>query len=83
MSNCDMEVALSLQVFYVTDENPNQRVGGGGCLCSPTSCGDGPYTVFHGTDLESPVSPFPVACAGCVKFAAASIDERVAEPETI
>lgn len=83
MRSCDTEVALSLQVFYVTDENPNHRVGGGGCLCSPTSCGEGPYTVFHGTDLESPVSPYPVACAGCIREAATSVDGKALEPEAI
>jgi hypothetical protein len=78
-----MEVALSFDIFHITDENPNQRVGGGGCLCSPTACGDGPYMVFNGTDMESPVSPFPVACAGCVRRGVEVMDGKAAELESL
>ena len=61
---------MSLEVFYIADENPNHRVGGGGCLCSPTGpCGDGPYAIFNGGDMESIVSPFAVLCASCARAA--------------
>lgn len=72
---------MSLEIFHVTDENPNVRVGGGGCLCSPTSCGEGPYTVFTGGDMESPVSPFAVVCADCLRGAVDQIDGKAAVAE--
>lgn len=65
---------MSLDVFYVTDKNPNHDHGGGGCLCSVTGCGEGPYVVFHGTDMESIHSPLPVLCAPCARNAVEVLD---------
>lgn len=71
---------MSLEQYVIAEENPNVAVGGGGCLCSPTSCGDGPYVVFHSADLD-PLSPHAVLCAGCAIGAAGAVDRKVDEPE--
>lgn len=55
------------ELFEVVETNPNDTVGGGGCLChdgKDTDC-TGPYAVFYGNDMESTASPYPVLGLGC------------------
>jgi hypothetical protein len=55
--------------FIVSDTNPNDNMGGGGCVCDPakqTDCKP-PYVIAYGNDMESAVSPHVVACASCVE----------------
>ena len=62
--------------FIITDNNPNDDVGGGGCLCSPDKVTDckGPFAVFHVTDMDNPVSPHQVIGARCIKEIAAAVE---------
>lgn len=82
--------------YQLVDINPNDVTGGKGCLCSEMENPDteGPYFVFPGNDMENPLSPHAVLCAGCVRGAFADLDEEVLsggenmsfqpdEPETI
>lgn len=56
-------------LFYLSDTNPNDTTGGGGCLCSPIRESDtrGPYIVIPSNDMESIASPHVVVCAECLK----------------
>lgn len=60
---------MSYKLFKTTDRNPNDVTGGGGCLCSPTKERDctGPYAVFYGNDMESPISPHVVIGLACAE----------------
>lgn len=55
--------------FYVSDVNPNDGIGGGGCACSPSKCLDcaGPYAVFPGTETDNYLSPHVVVGLSCAK----------------
>ncbi len=79
---------MSNALFFVTDTNPNDNTGGGGCVCSPMKQVDcqPPYVVFPGNDMENISSPNVVICALCIDAAdAALIGERLGagEPSTI
>lgn len=53
--------------FVVSDTNPNDTTGGGGCICDPqhqTDCTP-PFAIFYGNDMESPASPHVVVCQAC------------------
>ena len=65
--------------FKIVDVNPNDNVGGGGCLCSESKDTDckGPFAVFYTTDMSSNVSPHPVIGAGCLRAAVAALDGEV------
>lgn len=56
----------------VSQINPNERAGGGGCLCSEAKIADakGPFIVFHGVETDNPFSPYAVLCADCACNAA-------------
>lgn len=66
---------MSLEQFTITDRNPNDESGGGGCLCSPNkkvaSC-IGPFVVFQNAEVAGDPdagvhnSPHAVACNRCV-----------------
>lgn len=58
---------MSHSLFFLSDTNPNDTSGGGGCLCSPTRSPDtrGPYVVIPSNDMEAVVSPHVVVCAEC------------------
>lgn len=60
---------MSHKLFKTSDRNPNLAVGGGGCVCSPVHQTDcvGPYAIFPGNDMESPISPHVVICQGCAE----------------
>jgi hypothetical protein len=54
--------------FQVVATNPNDDVGGGGCICDPlknTDC-QGPFVVIPGNDMDSPLSPHVVIGAKCI-----------------
>jgi hypothetical protein len=78
---------VSLEIFTVNDKNPNDTVGGSGCLCHPegkaTGC-DGPYVVFHAAETDSGYSPYCVVGAACVRAAAKKLDgEALAAGEDV
>jgi hypothetical protein len=54
--------------YSVTETNPNDATGGGGCLCSDTKVEGttGPYVVFNAVETDFIGSPFPVLCSGCL-----------------
>lgn len=58
---------MAYQQFIVSDTNPNDTHGGGGCICSPEKQRDckGPYIVAYGNDMESGVSPHVVVGRAC------------------
>lgn len=81
---------MSAERFEIVDVNPNDAVGGGGCLCSEDNNPDckGPYAVFYVQDMASNISPVPVIGAACLKAACAKLDGESlkggeADPPTI
>ena len=62
-------MAAGAQRYSISATNPNESVGGGGCLCSETKCTDagGPYAVFYGNEMDSGLSPHVVICAPCAR----------------
>lgn len=62
---------MSATRFHVTDVNPNDTVGGGGCLCSESKVSDckPPFVVFYVQEMESNASPHAVACQACIDAA--------------
>lgn len=69
-------MADGAQRFYLSETNPNDSIGGGGCLCSEGRCEDrgGPYAVFHVTETDSNLSPHVVLCAPCARGVVAAAD---------
>lgn len=71
--------------FMISQSNPNERAGGGGCLCSEAKIADaeGPFVVFHGVETDNPFSPYAVLCAGCAAAGAreSGVLEPLPEPE--
>lgn len=65
---------MSHKLFFVSDTNPNDTTGGGGCVCSPERQPDckPPYVVFPGNDMENIASPHVVLCQACVTAAVAA-----------
>lgn len=55
--------------FVVSDQNPNDGIGGGGCLCSPTKCVDckPPYLIFPATETDNNLSPHAVLSVNCAR----------------
>lgn len=64
------------QRYYISDTNPNESIGGGGCLCSESKCEDrgGPYAIFHCVETDSNLSPHVVICAPCAKAVVGDIE---------
>ncbi len=56
--------------FHLSEQNPNDGIGGGGCACSPLKNVDakGPYAVFPATETDSNLSPYVVVCAPCAEL---------------
>jgi hypothetical protein len=54
----------------LSDTNPNETTGGGGCLvCGSTKNPDqrGPFLIVNNdNEMESNISPRPVVCATCL-----------------
>lgn len=63
--------------FKVLDVNPNEEVGGGGCLTGGDEkredC-EGPYVVFPQVSTDSNISPHAVLCAACARAIVKAID---------
>lgn len=59
---------MSYGQFIVSDHNPNDTAGGGGCACDPRKQEDchGPYIVCFGNDMEDALSPHVVIGCSCV-----------------
>lgn len=64
------------QRYHISETNPNDAIGGGGCLCSEGRCEDrgGPYAVFHVIETDSNLSPHVVICAPCAKAVVGDIE---------
>jgi hypothetical protein len=56
-------------MFMVSDTNPNDTTGGGGCICDPIRQIDckPPYAIFPGNDMENIASPHVVVCKSCAE----------------
>lgn len=54
--------------FHISDENPNDTVGGKGCLCHPRGSDEtkGPFVIFTPTTTDDNLSPHAVLCEHCV-----------------
>jgi hypothetical protein len=57
------------ELFEVVATNPNDAVGGGGCLCSESRDVDckGPYAVFYAQEMASNASPHAVLSIDCAQ----------------
>ena len=72
---------MAAEQFVVSQVNPNNSVGGGGCVCDEemqTDCKP-PYIVFSHTMMDSVISPHTVMCANCVRIAS----EKLANDEQL
>ncbi len=79
-------MAATAERFELSDINPNNAVGGGGCACSESYNEDshGPYAVFYGVETDSNLSPHFVVCHGCAESFCCKIadgEDRVAAGE--
>lgn len=73
--------------FSLSDENPNEITGGGGCLCHPRGSDEtrGPFFIFTPTTTDDNLSPHAVLCAHCACDAKEDVleHEEKAEPLTL
>ena len=62
---------MSFQQFAISNVNPNDSHGGGGCACDPRKQIDctGPYVVFYGNEMEDVLSPHVVIGCKCLDAA--------------
>ena len=83
---------MASEQFTVSDTNPNDAVGGGGCVCSETESPDckPPYAVFYASETASNISPHTVICLNCAaafveaaKGEVAQVGEKDPEQEII
>jgi hypothetical protein len=58
-----------MSTFFVSDNNPNDGIGGGGCVCHPGKNLDckPPYAVFPACETDSNLSPHVVLSLGCAR----------------
>lgn len=70
---------MSAERFYVSDTNPNDTCGGGGCVCSEGKVSDcaGPYVIFPAVETDNNLSPFVVIGCNCLRAAAKALDGEV------
>lgn len=56
-----------MENFFLSDTNPNDAIGGGGCLCSPSKAEDccGPFAIFPGNETDCNLSPHVVLSLHC------------------
>jgi hypothetical protein len=56
--------------FQVSDTNPNDVTGGGGCICDQERQVDcqPPFAVFPGNEMDSLASPHVVVCRRCYEL---------------
>lgn len=73
--------------FHLSDENPNDIVGGKGCLCHPRGSDEtrGPFLIFTPTTTDDNLSPHAVLCAHCACDAKEDIEweEEKQDPITV
>lgn len=64
---------------FISDTNPNDNCGGGGCACSPEKVSDcvGPFAIFPNVDTDWHLSPNFVVGARCLRAAAKALDGEV------
>jgi hypothetical protein len=67
---------MASQLFVVSDTNPNQVTGCGGCVCAEASEPDckPPFVVFTNCDTDDPRRPRVVVCETCLKAAAEAVE---------
>jgi hypothetical protein len=73
---------VSLENFKLSEANPNDGIGGKGCLCHPegeATGREGPFVIFHASSTDSTLSPHAVVCAGCIKGACRQIAAEESE----
>lgn len=60
---------MSAERFKITDANPNDAVGGGGCLCGDGKVEGcvGPFAVFFATETDNNLSPHVVLSLHCAE----------------
>jgi len=65
------------QNYTISLENPNDEVGGGGCLCNEERTEDcvGPFVIFPSAETSSNASPHVVLCAKCALGAARLVED--------
>lgn len=70
---------MAHQQFLLSETNPNDSTGGGGCICDEEKQRDckPPYVVCYQNGMESPISPHVVACASCIE----KMYELVVDPD--
>jgi hypothetical protein len=70
---------MTHKMLHVSDVNPNDTTGGGGCICSPIKQPEckPPYVIFYGNDMENVASPHVVACYECLRYAAERAEGEV------
>lgn len=70
---------MTAELFHVVETNPNDAVGGGGCVCSESdqSGCTGPYAVFYANEMANNLSPHCVLGLGCAK---AFVDQASSQP---
>lgn len=68
----------------VVTNNPNDQIGGGGCLCGETKRPGcvGPYAVFPASESASNISPHVVACRRCLQEALLDLEGELSTPTT-
>lgn len=70
---------MSYQQFIVSEINPNDNCGGGGCVCDPRKQADckPPYVVFHANEMIDHLSPHVVMCKDCAEAACKALGGEV------
>lgn len=72
--------------FEISDQNPNETVGGGGCLGNgeekSVDC-TGPFIVFYASETSSNSSPHAVLCASCLAEVITALGEGEQEQPVI
>lgn len=70
---------------YYSETNPNDGIGGGGCVCSPLKCEDckGPFVVFPATETDSNQSPHVVISVHCARQIAEGEDKAQDEGQIL
>lgn len=55
--------------FHVSGTNPNNGIGGRGCLCNPVGSEDctAPYAIFPATETDNNLSPHAVLSIACAR----------------
>ena len=65
--------------FHLSDTNPNDQIGGCGCICSELKCLDckPPYAIFPQTEMANNLSPHTVVSVACAARIVAAAEGEV------